>query len=57
MTEVKPCPFCGGEAVMNKYRGREHTCYYIECPSCHISTQVMYSETMVVDIWNRRVSE
>ena len=42
---------------MNEYSGREHTCYYIECPSCHISTQVMYSETMVVDIWNRRVKE
>ena len=57
MTKLKPCPFCGGKAVLDEYNGRECTCYHIECPQCHIGTQVMYSETMVVDKWNRRVSE
>lgn len=52
--KLKPCPFCGGKAVMNEYSGREYTCYYIECPHCHISTQVKYSETMTIKTWNRR---
>lgn len=57
MTDLKPCPFCGSDAVLNDYSGREYSCYYVQCPKCHIGTEVKYSETAVVKIWNRRVKE
>ena len=44
MAELKPCPFCGGEAVFLR---NSHTCYEtsdvyhvsIVCSSCHAGTE------------------
>lgn len=55
--QVLPCPFCGGEAVIiANYTGNEG---YVECPHCHIGTQVYeYRELQdAIDTWNSRISE
>ena len=54
--QVLPCPFCGGEAVIiENYTGNEG---YVECPHCHIGTQVYeYRELQeAIEAWNKRVS-
>lgn len=33
MIDLKPCPFCGGEAVLNDYES-ERICSYVKCPDC-----------------------
>lgn len=56
MTELKPCPFCGGKPVEHYPCG---TAYGIECESCHIGTAYVrlsdYQQS--VDAWNRRIIE
>ena len=34
MTELKPCPFCGGEAEIAKGRLYVDTTYAVKCKSC-----------------------
>ena len=59
MTELKPCPFCGGKAKL--YRDRligVHTSTkpWIGCTEC---TASMYasSAVRVIEAWNRRVTD
>lgn len=48
--ELKPCPFCGGEAETI------HCCgWKVYCPSCGIKTPDSYSqERYVIEFWNKR---
>ena len=72
MAELKPCPFCGGEAVVTKHHNRftewylnllwcnRFTEWYLcSCPKCHISqTGSEYGFRFeAVDAWNRRVND
>lgn len=53
MNELKPCPFCGGEA---DFLG--DTCS-IKCPNCgcaFICTNPLISRLDVKEAWNRRVT-
>jgi Lar family restriction alleviation protein len=51
MTELKPCPFCGGEAgVYQDYHGF----YIVQCNKCGIGTLHKYYKTEVVNDWNKR---
>lgn len=39
MAELKPCPFCGGEATLCKKKecfghGEYHNNYFVKCDSC-----------------------
>lgn len=56
MTELKPCPFCGGEAEIrdNRWRG-----VFVRCSVCHIGTQPVLHQRKDAPIraWNRRVEE
>lgn len=66
MMELKPCPFCGGEAVMKSYltnggvftRDNEHV--YITCKSCGARSKewrmsIRYSALeKAEEEWNRR---
>ena len=56
MSELKPCPFCGGEAAVvevflyGKVKG-----YVVGCEKCECESS-MYSSKQNAEIaWNRRV--
>ena len=62
MEELKPCPFCGGKAVLKKVAtgiGQDGYWYYVRCASInctvHVSTCSRPTEKEAVEIWNRRV--
>lgn len=52
--ELKPCPFCGGEAVFLGYTAA------IKCKDCggaFIVTNPLISRLELKEAWNRRVSD
>ena len=55
MEEIKPCPFCGGEAgiTWDKWKDDEMYCC-VEC-DCGVSTGVYETVDEAVEHWNRRV--
>lgn len=61
MTELKPCPFCGGETFLEPYRVRKGYEASIQCNQCLCSmSTITYDEEetaieSVVKAWNRRV--
>lgn len=59
MAELKPCPFCGGEAVVTKHHNGFTEWYLCSCPKCHISQAGSEYEFRfeAVEAWNRRVND
>ena len=60
MIELKPCPFCGGEAVMETFRAvRERFARYrVKCVECWCETDwESTSADEVTEKWNRRASD
>ena len=51
MTDLKPCPFCGGKAI-ERY-GPES---WIECTECHACSAMHTNIEISIIEWNRRVS-
>ena len=43
MFELKPCPFCGGEVILETVDGNSQEECYIYCPGCDFESGV-YSE-------------
>ena len=59
MTELKPCPFCGGEAKMHKRLNAPYhaaVCKDTKC-SGHNLYVLYWSEAEAIEAWNRRVGE
>jgi Lar family restriction alleviation protein len=54
--ELKPCPFCGSDAVMGKIGGFDQF-YYVDCTDCETGTGGVDSETEAADQWNRRAPD
>ena len=57
---IKPCPFCGGEAVQtfNTRFGYQIFCENTHCFMNEITTQnIGKSEETVIEQWNNRVTE
>lgn len=56
MTELKPCPLCGGAG---KYHGsyfEDDVCEYVSCTRCNASTPLMYKKGESIEWWNRRAN-
>lgn len=56
MSELKPCPFCGGKAVVihEPFTNTVH----IECISCGAtSVRHLDNEKQAIKKWNRRVTD
>ena len=52
MSELKPCPFCGGEAELHGF----HDLYWVvECVRCYASANDCDTEQDAIEAWNTRV--
>ena len=57
MDKMKPCPFCGGKAIIHDFKPfREKRLWYISCHDCEIEQINYLSEQEAIEAWNRRVS-
>jgi Lar family restriction alleviation protein len=50
--ELKFCPFCGGEAVID---GAHF--YWVRCTSCKAETRGVHNRVVAADLWNRRAGD
>lgn len=62
MTEIKKCPFCGGEAKINTEDVFAEEGYFVGCVNedCIGSTVIgviFYEKEDAIRAWNRRVEE
>lgn len=58
-TELKPCPFCGGEAEKKKYRFQNKTVYVVMCSVCTSRSPMFLEEAKerAIIAWNRRADD
>ena len=64
-TELKPCPFCGGKAVIrnNAFRVLVHARVDIWCKRCGVRTMeykgIDWDDThrLAIEAWNRRAED
>lgn len=62
MNELKPCPFCGGGAVIHHCGELENETMAvvfgskvgIHCRNCHIATMPYETKNEAIEAWNRR---
>lgn len=54
--ELKPCPFCGGEAVVEKRFSWEKTFYVCKCIQCKAESSFETTQEWAAAAWNRRYS-
>ena len=62
MSDLKPCPFCGGKArrvyepeVIEEYTGKKWA-YTVSCERCAASTGLCYTREQADEAWNRRAT-
>ena len=54
-TPLKPCPFCGGEAVLYDYEpDGGDTQFMVGCRKCHSGGGWFATATSAIKAWNRR---
>lgn len=58
MTELKPCPFCGGKAKLHNEVFAEFCVkvFYVQCTNCGVRTMKDGFTEYAVKDWNRRVN-
>ena len=54
---LKPCPFCGGEAVLVKNFSSIPGWSYVRCQECGASVACVTDPYRAIENWNRRVEE
>lgn len=55
MADLKPCPFCGGEAETENHHNRYTDWWEVKCTDCNASLNERYEyEFEAVDAWNTR---
>ena len=59
MAELKPCPFCGGEADCNNNGFMQYGWkkWAVECPMCGVVSHFFDTEEKAIEAWNRRVGD
>ena len=63
MTELKPCPFCGGKAMLDHSISGLNTTSFIRCNGCYVSTKRFVistrasSDMEAIEAWNRRITD
>ena len=59
MAELKPCPFCGGEARHILYHNKECTWvrHYVQCLRCDGKTSKYMNREIAIESWNRRAED
>lgn len=64
MSELKPCPFCGGEAEIKRreFMAINHQTWYVRCRSnerCYANSQLIDfpTESEAIEAWNRRAND
>lgn len=60
MTEIKPCPFCGGRGFVESETGPTRRIEWVECISCGATGRwhrASRSHGPAIRDWNRRVEE
>ena len=50
--KLKPCPFCGGKAVLKSYRFVNE--FSVRCQSCGSTTDDFKTSEEAIAIWNKR---
>ena len=50
-SELKPCPFCGGKAVIGGGGCRD---YFVYCADCIATTRPAFTEAEAIAAWNTR---
>ena len=59
LIDLKPCPFCGGQAnvIEHRFHGLDSS-YGLQCKKCKAETYQFYeSEEKAIKAWNRRAGE
>jgi len=54
MTELKRCPFCGGEARLWHPKEYGITLGSVKCNSCGASTESFTDDDSAIEAWNKR---
>jgi len=59
MSELKPCPFCGGKAEINAWAAEDYDDgdAMISCEKCEAKTSIYVSTEYAAEAWNRRTSD
>lgn len=57
--DLKPCPFCGGEAKINRIVNTfyQYARYFSSCTRCSAESKVFETEQEAIEAWNTRAYE
>lgn len=57
MAELKPCPFCGGEAVCYGGSLEDNNRVYIACVNHCVEQRHIRNKDEAIEAWNRRAED